>query len=172
MGLREEAITTLTRALAELTFDQPGGREGFEDQVARWSGCIAAADIEAETHPGTDVLLRSIFFVKNGNRNGRVFEAGMGTPNKRVIDIRREKLRSEFDLLLEQQNAEEPFEPQNLGAFTVRGYDISLLAEEPLKVVFVYLPGGKIECAAWQGKRRVNVTWNLVPPPRHESAEA
>lgn len=172
MGLREEAIATLTRALAELNFDQPGSRDGYEELIARWSGCIGECGIEVETHPGTDVLRRSIFFVKNGERNGRVFEAGMGTPNKREIDIRLEKLRDEFDLLLEQQNAEEPFEPFNLGAFTVRGYDSSRLTEEPLKVVFVYLAGGKVECAAWQGERRVKVSWNLVPPPRHESAEA
>ena len=172
MGLREEAIQTLTRALAELSFEESQERSDFENRIAHWSGCVAEADVEMETHPGTDALRRSIFFVKNGARNGKAFETGMGAPNKRVVEIRLEKPRGEFDLLLEQQNAEEPFEPHNLGAFTVRGYDSSRLAEEPLKVVLLYLPGGKLQCAPWQGDRRVKASWNLVPPPRHESAEA
>ena len=172
MGLREEAIQTLTRALAELTFEEPQARNHFENCIAHWSGCVAEVDVEIETHPGTDALRRSIFFVKDGKRNGRLFEAGIGAPNKRVIEMRLEKTRPEFDLLIEQQNAEEPFDAHNLGAFTVRGYDESRLAEEPLKLVFVFLPDGKLQCAPWQGERRIQASWNFVPPPRHESAEA
>jgi len=172
MGLRNEAIQTLTRALAELTFDEPEARGHFENCIARWSGCVADAGVEAETHRGTNALRRSIFFVKDGTRNGQAFEAGIDAPNKCVVDIRLDQPKDEFDLLLEQQNAEEPFEPHSLGVFTVSGYDTSLLAEEPLRIVLVYLADGKLQCAPWQGERRVKVSWNLVPPPRHESAEA
>ena len=66
----------------------------------------------------------------------------------------------------------EPFEPHNLGAFTVRGIDLVRLAEEPVRLDFVWLNGGRIGMAPWQGQRRLQASWNLAPPPRHESAEA
>ncbi len=170
LGLQDEAIATLSRALAELELTaEERGR--LDNTLADWRGQMVIGDITAEFLEGAECLRRSVYFIKDGKRNGMLFEQGMGTPNKRVINIVLPKPKPSFDMPMEQQNAMEPYDPVTLGCFTISGYDLSIMDKEPISVVYILLDGGEIQCAPWQGKNRLSVRWNLVPPPRHESAE-
>jgi tetratricopeptide (TPR) repeat protein len=171
MGLRDEAAATLGRALAELDL-RPEERAGFTDLFDDWTGRFAYSEIEVETQDGArESLRRNICSIVDGKLGLRLFETGMGFPQRLEIPVTFKKPRSEFDFTVEQRNTDGDPEQTLLGTFTVREIDPEHLATESVRLLFHLTTEARIGLGAFQGERKLGVTWSLVPPPRHESAE-
>lgn len=135
------------------------------------AGRIAFSEIEVETQDGTgESLRRGIFQVRGGKAVLKLFETGMGFPQRREIPVTFSKPRTEFDFTAEHRNVDGDPEQSGLGTFTVREIDPS--TPDVVKLILYLEKESRFGAAALQGQRKLAVTWSLVPPPRHESADA
>ena len=170
MGLKEEAVSTCRRALAELTLTRDE-RVAFDQALDKWTGRFARGEVDAELHPGGTSLRRSIFDVRDGKAQVMVFEAGMGMPQRRNLPVAFKTPKTEFDFTLEQRNAMDDPEQHGLGTFTISEVEPEKLAAESVALELLLDKGGQLVVGARQGERKLAVRWSLYPPPRHVTGE-
>ncbi len=82
------------------------------------------------------------------------------------------KPRTEFDFSIEHRNTDGDPEQTTLGTFTVREIDPAQLAQEKVRLILHLDEKARLGVGATQGERKLAVIWSLVPPPRHEPADA
>ncbi len=170
MGLRDEAVATCRRALAELTLTREE-RAAFETELDQWTGRFARGEVAAELHPGGSSLRRTIYSIREGKTEVAVFEAGSGMPKRMKLPVAFKNPRTEFDFTLEQRHSQHDPEQHALGTFTITEVEPEKIGAEPVALELLLEKGGHIVLCARQGQRKLGVTWSLYPPPRHEPAE-
>jgi tetratricopeptide (TPR) repeat protein len=166
LGLAEEAVATLRRALAELTLT-PEERAGITGKLDEWTERFAIGEVQAELHCA-GVLRRNICQVRDGKVLARWFENGMGLPHDRTIPVGFKTPKSEFDVTLEQRHTFDDPAPETLGTFTISEIDPARLADEKVTLQAHLNEAGDLSVGAKQGDRKLRVTWSLYPPPRIE----
>jgi tetratricopeptide (TPR) repeat protein len=169
MGLRDEGIATLQRALAELTLEA-SQRQTLGSELDKLTERWAISQAELEFHPGAKALRRPIYQLRDEQRGVRLFELGMSFGSRREIQIKLSKPRDQFDFTVAHANQikGEPLDPTPLGTFTISEIDAARLEQEPVKLLFTINNKGELVLGAKQGERKLRVTWSLYPPPRHE----
>lgn len=170
MGLKDEAVNTCRRALAELTLTREE-QTAFQQALDEWTGRFARGEVDAELHPGGTSLRRSIYDVRDGKAQVMVFESGMGMPQRRKLPVAFKTPKTEFDFTLEQRNAMDDPEQHGLGTFTISEVEPEKLPTEAVALELLLDKGGKLVVGARQGDRKLAVRWSLYPPPRHVTGE-
>ena len=171
LGLREEAIQTLRKALAEIKVDAEG-QHHFNEKLDEWTERFAESEVEPELHSGGISLRRNIYIVDGNRRGPCLFENGLGFPARRQVPVDFKKPKSEFFFTFEQQNMAGDPETHSLGTFIISEVDPARITTEPVKLFLTMNEGARLVLAAKQGQRKLRVQWALYPPPRHDPEDA
>lgn len=163
LGLTEQAVQVLRRALAQDQPLPPDWQEAFQARLDQWTGLVAESEVPLELFDQA-ILRRAIVLRLDGEQTRELIPAGAPLPQQKLIRLQLKAPAHTVAVAVEQGAPRSHLPPMALGCFVVE--DIDLSQPPPPDLCLTATRHGTVQLSASQGDRRLPVKWSLYPAPQ------
>lgn len=163
LGLTNDAVGVLRKAAAS-----PEAPEELKRMAATmidaWTGFLAGSGIPLEVHSSGVLIKPVLITLPDGEEGGVVLNPGTQLPSEASFPWRVENAEATVTLQQGQETAQA--QPQRLGAFKVRGFQLGAEGRSTIECHIVAQPDGALHFRAEQNGKKLQVGWTHYTGPQ------